>query len=281
MTAAAAYALAEQIRVAVTNHRFALGGGIHLTCSIGVASYPTDGASSTELLKVADRAMYAAKRLGRNQTRRADDAIVTSVSTEAKFGTREEAALFGIVEALAALIEARDGYTGKHTDEVGELVMDVALALDLDIWEARMLAIAGRLHDIGKVAVPDDVLHKPARLSEEEWQVMRTHPVIGADIVSRIPALRGLATIIRAHHERWDGGGYPDKLAGEDIPLGARVIAVVDSYNAMTTTRPYRQARDKDWALAELRRYAGSQFDPIIVAMLEHMLTEDETSKAA
>jgi HD-GYP domain-containing protein (c-di-GMP phosphodiesterase class II) len=155
---------------------------------------------------------------------------------------------------------------------VATLTMRVAFALGCDAAEVRMIGLAARLHDVGKVAVPDAVLQRPGRLSAEEWGPMRMHPIVGADVVSRVPALRALAPVIRAHHERWDGGGYPDGLAGEAIPLGARIVAVVDAYSAMTTDRPYRQGRDAAWALGELRRCAGTQFDATVVEALARVV---------
>jgi two-component system, cell cycle response regulator len=190
----------------------------------------------------------------------------------------------GIVDALAALVEARDSYTGEHTTHVGKLTLRIALALGLTTSEARMLAIAGRLHDIGKVAIPDAILCKPSALTEEEWQVMRTHPTIGAEIVGHIPGLRVIAPIVQAHHERWDGAGYPAGLMKENIPLGARIITVVDAFDAITTDRPYQKARDASQALEELYLCAGSQFDLEVVQTLERVLhasEQDITPQAA
>ena len=135
-----------------------------------------------------------------------------------------------------------------------------------------MVGLVGRLHDVGKVAIPDAVLQKPGRLTENEWVLMRAHAAVGADVVRRLPALRVLAPLIHAHHEKWDGSGYPDGLTGEEIPLGARIVAVADAYGAMTTDRPYRPACTPAAALAELRRCAGTQFDPDVVATVELVL---------
>ena len=267
-----AQAAAERVRAAIAAHVFKIGGGLRLTASIGIATYPFDSEEREGLIIAADQAMYGAKRLGRNQVRTADDQALFALDAE-KAGTREEAALAGTVEAIASLVEARDNYTGQHTMRVAALTMQLALALGLDAAEAYMIGFAGRLHDVGKVAIPDAILQKPARLTDEEWTIMRTHPNVGADVVSHVPSLRTIAPIIRAHHERWDGGGYPDKLAGENIPLGARIIAVVDAYEAMTTDRPYQKARPMEKALAELRRCAGSQFDPNVVVALDRVLT--------
>jgi diguanylate cyclase (GGDEF)-like protein len=272
-----ALAAAERIRAAVAAHIFAPGGGVRLTCSVGIAAYPFDSEERDGLLRAADQAMYGAKKLGRNQVRTANDPAVIALTTEAgKAGSREEAALAGTVEALAILVEARDHYTGQHARQVATLTLQVALALGLDASEAYMIEMAGRLHDVGKVVVPDAVLQKPGHLTEEEWVLMRKHAEVGADVVNCVPSLRALAPVVRAHHERWDGQGYPDKLLGEAIPLGARIIAVVDAYYAMTTDRPYQPARDAASALAELRDCAGTQFDPTVVQGLERILATEQ-----
>ncbi len=267
---------AERVRVAVAGHIFSAGGGVRLTCSMGVAAYPGNGEGRDAVVNAADRAMYAAKRLGRNQVRAANDpAAATMDPTGGEAGSREEAMMVGTVEALAALVEARDLYTGQHTHEVAALTLRLALALGLDATEARLVELAGRLHDIGKVAIPDAVLQKNGSLSEGKWALMRTHPAIGADVVRRVPILRALSSIIHAHHERWDGQGYPDGVAGEAIPMGARIVAVADTYGAMTTDRPYRQACAPAEALAEVRRCAGGQFDPVVVDALDRILAAD------
>lgn len=272
---------AERVRAAVTAHVFAAGREIHLTCSIGVATYPADGEERNALIAAADHAMYAAKMLGRNQFRAAADrAVAALVKAGEAVSSREDTALMGTVEALAALVETRDRYTGAHAYEVAALARRLAMALGLETMEVRLIGLAARLHDVGKVGIPDAVLQKPGPLTEEEWRVMRTHPVVGADTVSRVPALRALAPLVRAHHERWDGRGYPDGLAGEAIPRGARIIAVADAYDAMASERPYRQASVAAWALGEVRRNAGTQFDPAVVAVLERIVALDQAPLA-
>ncbi len=276
-----AYKIAERVRAAVASHSFNVAGGLLLTCSIGAGTFPDDAFNRDALMHAADRAMYAAKRCGRNQVRTAADAntALTESESEALLArdARDEAALLGMVEALTALVEVRDHYTGDHTADVESLSRDVALELGMSHSEARMVGIAGRLHDIGKVAIPDAVLHKPARLTEEEWVVMRSHASIGGDVVARIPALRALAPIVRGHHESWNGAGYPDRLAGEAIPLASRIITVSDAYCAMVTDRPYRARCSSDDALAELWRCAGTQFDPSVVKSLVTVITLRET----
>lgn len=180
-------------------------------------------------------------------------------------GGREEDALIGMAEALVTLVEARDHATGRHSQQITHLIFQLALSLGVPTAEAQMLALAGRLHDVGKVAVPDKILQKPGPLTEEEWSLMRRHPLVGAEVVSYIPALRPLAPVIRAHHERWDGQGYPDRLKGDAIPFGARILAVVDAYLAMTEERAYQSACVPTRALVELQRCAGIQFDAQVV----------------
>jgi diguanylate cyclase (GGDEF)-like protein len=269
----AGLAVAERVRRMVAAHGFCSAGGAHITCCVGLATSPQDAQDRDGLIAMADQAMYAAKRLGRNQVRAAGDPVVTAQAAETrKPGSREEAALAGMVEALAALVDARDHCTGQHVDTVAGLTVRLALALELDTSQAHLVGLAGRLHDIGKLAIPDAVLRKPASLTEDEWTLMRTHPGLGAAVVSRVPALRALAPIIRAHHERWDGQGYPDRLAGDAIPLLARVLAVADALSAMRTDRPYQRACSAEAALAELRRCRGTQFDPHVVDAMERLL---------
>ena len=272
-----AAACAERIRETVASFRFSVGGGSHLTCSIGVASYPVHADSRGLLIELADHAMYAAKHLGRNQVRRADEpgvaALLLGIGVAAE---REETTLVGVVEALAAIVQARDRYTGQHTADVGRQVSQLALKLGFSAEEARMLGLAGLLHDIGKVGIPDAILQKAAQLTIDEWDVMYQHPIIGADVVSRVPALRSLVPIIRGHHERWDGMGYPDGLAAEEIPLGARIVAVVDAFFAIISDRPYRKSQSYDWARVELSRCAGTQFDPSLVVALLEMLNGND-----
>ncbi|HUZ01140.1 MAG TPA: diguanylate cyclase [Thermomicrobiaceae bacterium] len=272
---------AERLRQTVGKRVFAIGGGTHLTCSIGVAAYPDQARERDPLVQLADRAMYAAKRLGRNQVRRAaEPAVVALLQQDQQVNGRDDAALVGVVQALASLVEARDRYTGQHTAEVGRRVRQLALHLGLSATEAHMLGLAGLLHDIGKIGIPDVVLQKPARPTTGEWTVLRQHPGIGAEVVSHIPALRVLAPVIRGHHERWDGTGYPDGLAGEAIPLGARIVAVVDAYGAMTSDRPYRTARSTGWARDELRRGGGNQFDPRVAAAFLEVLADEDAAAA-
>ncbi len=179
-----------------------------------------------------------------------------------------ERAFTTTLAALASTVEAKDDYTACHGEDVAELVERVALRMSLTGCRARDARYAAMLHDIGKVAVPSEILLKPGPLTEQEWVVMRSHAAIGGELVERIDAFAHLAPAVRASHERWDGTGYPDGLADQEIPLPARIIAACDTYDAIVTDRPYRRARSPREARAELRRVAGTQLDPGVVDAL-------------
>jgi len=166
---------------------------------------------------------------------------------------------------LAKLIEMRDSYTAGHSEKVSMWSEIVARKLGLSREEQEKIKLAARLHDIGKISIPDGILNKPAPLTEEEYAEIKKHAALGADILSNIESLKEVSKIIRHHHEWYNGEGYPDGLTGEEIPLGSRIISVADAYQAMTSDRPYRKAFSKEKAIAELERGAGSQFDPKIV----------------
>jgi HD-GYP domain-containing protein (c-di-GMP phosphodiesterase class II) len=170
--------------------------------------------------------------------------------------------------ALMSTVEAKDDYTATHEQDVAELSRRVAARLGMDATRAGDVRYAALLHDVGKVAVPSEILLKPAPLTDAEWVTMRGHAAAGGSLVASIPAFAHLAAAVRASHERWDGAGYPDGLAGERIPLAARIIAACDTYEAIITDRPYRPARMPDEAAEELRRVAGSQLDARVVGAL-------------
>jgi HD-GYP domain-containing protein (c-di-GMP phosphodiesterase class II) len=179
------------------------------------------------------------------------------------------------VQALATAIEAKDHTTGGHIERVREL--GLLLARQLAPRDARdpQMAYGFLLHDIGKLAIPDAILRKPGRLSEQEWALMRRHPENGANMLAEIPFLDRALDVVRHHHERWDGGGYPDGLARTDIPLWARIFAVVDALDAMTADRPYRTRQSYEVALTEIKNNAGTQFDPAVVTALEALDTAE------
>lgn len=176
-----------------------------------------------------------------------------------------ESMLMATIEGLVSTLEAKDSYTYGHSSEVATIALKICHALKLPESDTFTINFAAILHDIGKIGVPDNILNKQSALTDEEWQYIKQHPAVGAKIIAGIPALNDVAEIVLHHHDRWDGGGYPEPLKGTDIPLGARIIAVADSYQAMTSNRSYRPGMPPDKALAELERCAGSQFDPEIV----------------
>jgi putative nucleotidyltransferase with HDIG domain len=175
----------------------------------------------------------------------------------------------GTALVLGDVVEADDTYTGEHCKDVVRLALDVARELGLDEEELRTVEFGALLHDVGKIAVPKEIVNKPGKLDPDEWEIIKTHTVEGQRMLERVGGFMGkVGMIVRSHHERWDGGGYPDGLHGGDIPLAARVISCCDAFNAMTTNRPYRAAMPIEQALAELAAHAGAQFDPDVVDAL-------------
>jgi HD-GYP domain-containing protein (c-di-GMP phosphodiesterase class II) len=179
-----------------------------------------------------------------------------------------DATVHAHVEALAAAMDMRDQRTARHSEDVVDLAHAVGALLDLEPASLLELEFAARLHDVGKIQVPDAVLNKPGPLDPHENDIIRCHAMWGSETLSRIPGLEAVATIVRFHHERWDGAGYPDGLSGSRIPLASRIISVCDAYGAMTCDRPYRRALDPEDALGEIRAGSGSQFDPQVVRAL-------------
>ena len=217
------------------------GDGFRIRASLGVVALPHDAASSAAALRLADRRMYADKdRAPGSPARQSRDVL------------------------LRAMAEREPGLH-EHTQAVAELAREVAAVLGLDAASCESIARAAELHDVGKVAIPDTILRKPGPLDPAETEFMRRHSEIGEAIVLAAPALGPAAALVRASHERWDGYGYPDGLAGEGIPLGARIVAVCDAYSAMRQARPYGVVFSDAQARAELRRCAGTQFDPCVV----------------
>jgi putative nucleotidyltransferase with HDIG domain len=172
----------------------------------------------------------------------------------------------GTALVLGDVIEADDGYTGEHCKSVVGLALELAEHLGLSAERQRNLEFAALLHDVGKVAIPKEIINKPGKLDPHEWTIIKTHTLEGQKMLERVGGfMREVGMIVRSHHERWDGGGYPDGLAGEQIPLEARIIACCDTWNAMRTDRPYRNALSVDVAIAELLSNAGNQFDPRVL----------------
>jgi hypothetical protein len=191
----------------------------------------------------------------------------------------ERARYKATIEALSTALTARDGYTGSHSQETLWLVNAICDELRLTTNACEYVADVALLHDIGKIGIPNEILHEPGKLSDAQWEVMKQHPVIGERIVVTVPGLEEVARAIRHEHERWDGGGYPDGLKAGEIPLASRIVLVCDAFHAMTSDRPYRKAMVTEDARLELSRNAGTQFDPTVVGALLHVLDRREPAE--
>ena len=188
----------------------------------------------------------------------------------------------GTALVLGDVVEADDGYTGEHCKSVVELTMAVADELDLSATRRRNLEFGALLHDVGKIAIPKSIINKPGKLDAEEWAIIKTHTLEGQKMLERVGGfMRDVGLIVRSHHERWDGGGYPDGLLGEQIPLEARIVCCCDAWNAMRTDRAYRKALDYETALAELMKSSGSQFDPRVVGALLKVVQDERDVRVA
>jgi diguanylate cyclase (GGDEF)-like protein/putative nucleotidyltransferase with HDIG domain len=230
-----------------------------LPISAGLAQWER-GMTGEQLVALAGARVDVARSLGGGRVAAGDP-------PKDEHGAAEGAQDDVIVALAEALIE-RDRYTGEHSESVVELVESVARGLALSPREVTHIKAAALLHDIGKVAIPDHILNKPGPLDDEEWQVMREHPVVGERILRAIPGMGPIARIVRHEHERFDGSGYPDRIAGEEIPIGARIILACDAYHAMTSDRPYRKSMPYGDAIKELVEGAGTQFDPRVTEVL-------------
>jgi putative nucleotidyltransferase with HDIG domain len=188
----------------------------------------------------------------------------------------------GTALLLGDVVEADDLYTGEHCKDVVRLALDVARELRLEVEQLRIVEFGALLHDIGKIAVPKEIVNKPGKLDHSEWEIIKTHTVEGQRMLERVGGFMGtVGRVVRSHHERWDGHGYPDRLSGQDIPIEARIISCCDAFNAMTTTRSYRRAMSIPAATAELLEHAGSQFDPRIVEALLGVIDAQQALTAA
>jgi cyclic di-GMP phosphodiesterase len=185
------------------------------------------------------------------------------------------------IQSLAVALEAKDRYTAGHSQRVSRFAMMVARGLGLPSAEVRTIGQIGLLHDIGKIGMDDKVLNKPGKLTKEEFDLIKQHPVIGAQILAPVPSLESHLPGIRHHHEAWDGSGYPDGLKAETIPLNARIVCLADSFDAMTSTRPYRPGRTLEQAIVEMRRCAGTQFDARCVAAFVGLLERESSPSSS
>jgi diguanylate cyclase (GGDEF)-like protein/putative nucleotidyltransferase with HDIG domain len=235
-----------------------------VTVSAGVATYPVQGEGRDELIRLADSALYWAKEDGKNRARSYEPALVELGRLERLMGGGDRTARYRAAAGLARTVDGRDAYTGEHSERVSELAARIARRLDLDETEVELVRLAASLHDVGKLAIPEEILRKPGALNATEQLVLQRHPQIGHRMLENLGA-EPIADWVLHHHERWDGSGYPHRLRGEEIPFGSRIIFVADAYDAMTSERVYREALAPQDALEELTRCAGTQFDPAVV----------------
>jgi HD-GYP domain-containing protein (c-di-GMP phosphodiesterase class II) len=253
----------------------ARGARFALTLSAGIAVFPAHTDELDELIRLADSALYAAKRAGRNRS------VVYTPGTPAPRTASQEAAaaerreLLGTVRALAAAVDAKDASTHQHSRRVAVYAAALARSLELPRDHLERITQAAILHDVGKIAIPEAVLLKPAQLTPTEVDEMRRHSVIGHDIIANA-GLTDAAVWVRHLHERFDGGGYPDGLHGNRIPFESRILAVADALEAMVTARRYRPALAMEDALAELEDGAGTQFDPALARQMVALVRDGE-----
>jgi diguanylate cyclase (GGDEF)-like protein len=276
--------LTEKLRTLVSRDTFTIAGqDLNVTISIGIAGGKGGMLRMETLVRDADAAMYSAKSLGRNQTyifaepdedarvpRAPISAAGRSLAVEVGRVAREAA-----TASLTSFIAPLPHYRGQPSALIASIVVGMATSLGLADGEIDRIRTAALLHDVGKVALPQDILEKPAALSTAEWRTVVQHPRIGQVILEQAAALKDAVPIILHHHERYSGHGYPFGLRGNDIPLGARIVAIADAYDAMTHDRPYKQAMSHAAAIEELRRHAGTQFDPELVTLFCELFAHD------
>ncbi|HEX7292671.1 MAG TPA: HD-GYP domain-containing protein [Conexibacter sp.] len=266
--AQAAFGVAERLRCHLRD-AFA-DASVPITISFGIASHPAHAETAASLVRIADEALYAAKESGRNRSVIHSPALHALVGPRGGHGGREQRDVeaeryLSVVLDLAEAVDVRFSGSARHSETVGRYAELMARELGLPEGRVGRVRLAGLLHDVGKVAVPDAILRKPGALTAEERAVILEHPALGAQILEH-PSLADVRAWVGAHHERPDGAGYPHGLSGEQLPLEARIVAVADAYEAMTSDRSYRDAIGAERARAELRRHAGTQFDPDVVA---------------
>jgi len=273
MTVAQADEFAGRLRQQAQNIGFQPPGCdtvVPLGLSVGVAIFPDEGPGRLEALARADSRLMRAKSGGQDEE-----------TERLRAGLNQSMEGFSILDALVTAVDNKDRYTRRHSEDVMRYSVAIARALGLDENTQRLVKVAGLLHDVGKIGVPDAILRKPGSLSDDEFHAIQHHPMMGSIIVSSVPGFEDMLDAIRHHHERWDGEGYPFALCGLEIPLVARIMAVADAYSAMTTDRPYRKGMNPIRALAILERGAGTQWDPeCVLAFTEAQRLAHEAREA-
>jgi diguanylate cyclase (GGDEF)-like protein len=259
-TADDAFIVAERIRENVMNRMVAQE--ITVRVSIGLASYPADGILTDEIVTIADTALYYAKSTGGNRTCLSSN-IISSETTVS--GVNARVTSLSTVYALASAVDAKDHYTYGHSQKVRVYAVTLAETIGLPAEAVSRIGTAAVLHDIGKIGIPDKILNKEGGLDGEEWEAVKTHPRIGANIAGNVPSLAPCRNGILYHHERWDGTGYPEGLKGDSIPIDARILAIADAFAAMTSTRAYRRAMLDEEAIKEIEKEKNRQFDAQLV----------------
>ncbi len=245
-----------------------------ITVSCGIASYPEHAGNSKELQGYAEQALYKSRSLSRHNVE-----LYFSVFDNMEI-TNDEREILNSIRTLVSVINAKDRYTYGHSERVTYYGHKIAERIGLSEEEIRWVDYASFLHDIGKIEIDRDILNKPSSLNDEEWMVIKQHSIWGSDMVKPLAKLRPIVPIIRHHHENYDGSGYPDGLAGDNIPVISRIIRIVDSYDAMTSHRPYRSNMSSNEAMEEIRKNAGIMFDPNLVAYFE-LIMENEFAERA
>ena len=244
-----------------------------VTASAGVAGFPHQAFDRDELIRLADSALYWAKEHGKNRVHVYRPDVVELAELRRLAHGPDRAARFRAAASLAKAVDARDTYTGSHSTRVAELSAWIAHRLGVDREHIELTRLAGSLHDLGKLAIPEEILRKPGPLTDPERLVLQRHPEIGHRMLESL-GVDPVAEWVLHHHERWDGTGYPERLRGDEIPLGARIIFVADAYDAMTSDRAYRGRMTPREAIEELERCSGTQFDPDIVAAFARELVD-------
>ncbi|MFZ5942869.1 MAG: bifunctional diguanylate cyclase/phosphohydrolase [Bacillota bacterium] len=240
-----------------------------LTISIGIAEFPSMADNKEKLIQKADEALYKAKFVSKNKVE-TYYSVFDDLSLSLK---EEEKELFNSIRTLSMVINAKDRYTYGHSERVMELSKRFAEVYGLDDQLGKDLLYGSLLHDIGKIEISREVLNKPKKLNNTEWQQFKQHPQWGADIIRPLKSLKGTLDIVLYHHENFDGTGYPFGLKGEKIPLGARILRIIDSYDAITTNRPYKEAMSKEQAIEELLKFSGIHYDPVLLKGFCGMIT--------
>ncbi len=269
-----AYTVAERVREQIAAEMEAKD--VAVTCSIGLASYPSDGVIAGEIVTTADTALYYAKHTGGNRVY-----LSSKILSEpaAEVGTYASGSGLSAVYALAAAVDAKDPYTYGHSRKVNTYAVVLAEAIGLSFDEVSRISIAALLHDVGKIGISDKILGKKGKLSPEDWETIKSHPRLGANIVGNVPNLVPCLGGILHHHEWWDGTGYPGGLKGKNIPIEARILAIADAFSAMTSSRPYRNAICDEKVIKEFKQGAGTQFDPELAQVFIGLIEVDFAEK--